>query len=144
VAAYQHRLVFDLYPTQAIDPLLALIREKEVAEPPPRSACRTRSASSSPRSTSPARQPVRPADRRVARPSGHRPAARCRRPRPRAARATEAERKRVDRLIIVALDPGHGGEDPGAIGPSGLREKDVVLAIALQLRDKLNAVPACA
>jgi N-acetylmuramoyl-L-alanine amidase len=41
----------------------------------------------------------------------------------------------------VALDPGHGGEDPGAIGPTGLREKDVVLALALQLRDKLNAVP---
>ena len=49
--------------------------------------------------------------------------------------------QRIDRLIIVALDPGHGGEDPGAIGPTGLREKDVVLAIALQLRDKLNAVP---
>jgi len=47
----------------------------------------------------------------------------------------------VDRLFIVALDPGHGGEDPGAIGPTGLREKDVVLAIALQLRDRLNALP---
>jgi N-acetylmuramoyl-L-alanine amidase len=46
----------------------------------------------------------------------------------------------MDRLIIVALDPGHGGEDPGAIGPTGLREKDVVLAIALKLRDRLNQV----
>jgi N-acetylmuramoyl-L-alanine amidase len=46
----------------------------------------------------------------------------------------------VDRLVIVALDPGHGGEDPGAIGPTGLREKDVVLAVALALRDRLNAV----
>ena len=55
--------------------------------------------------------------------------------------ATPAEQRRVDRLIIVALDPGHGGEDPGAVGPSGLREKDVVLAIALQLRERLNAVP---
>jgi N-acetylmuramoyl-L-alanine amidase len=54
---------------------------------------------------------------------------------------TAAERRRVDRLIIVALDPGHGGEDPGAIGPTGLREKDVVLAVALMLRDRLNAVP---
>ena len=54
---------------------------------------------------------------------------------------TAAERQRIDRLVIVALDPGHGGEDPGAIGPTGLREKDVVLAIALQLRDRLNAVP---
>jgi N-acetylmuramoyl-L-alanine amidase len=33
----------------------------------------------------------------------------------------------TDRLIIIALDPGHGGEDPGAIGPGGTREKDVVL-----------------
>jgi N-acetylmuramoyl-L-alanine amidase len=54
---------------------------------------------------------------------------------------TEAERRRVERLVIVALDPGHGGEDPGAIGPTGLREKDVVLAIALALRSRLNAVP---
>lgn len=45
----------------------------------------------------------------------------------------------LDRLVIVALDPGHGGEDPGAIGPSGLREKDVVLSIALQLREHLHA-----
>jgi len=47
----------------------------------------------------------------------------------------------VDRLVIVALDPGHGGEDPGAIGPTGLREKDVVLAVALALRSQLNALP---
>jgi N-acetylmuramoyl-L-alanine amidase len=71
------------------------------------------------------------------------PRLRCCRRRAAAAPAppTAAERQRVDRLVIVALDPGHGGEDPGAIGPTGLREKDVVLAIALQLRDKLNAVP---
>jgi N-acetylmuramoyl-L-alanine amidase len=47
----------------------------------------------------------------------------------------------VDRLIIVVLDPGHGGEDPGAIGPTGLREKDVALSVALQLRDELNRQP---
>ncbi len=49
--------------------------------------------------------------------------------------------RKIDRLIVIALDPGHGGEDPGAIGPNGLKEKDVVLAVALQLRDKLNALP---
>ena len=43
--------------------------------------------------------------------------------------------------MVIAIDPGHGGEDPGAIGPSGLREKDVVLAVALRLRDRLNSVP---
>jgi N-acetylmuramoyl-L-alanine amidase len=42
-------------------------------------------------------------------------------------------------LIIVALDPGHGGEDPGAIGPGGTREKDVVLALAHRLRSRINS-----
>ena len=46
---------------------------------------------------------------------------------------------RTDRLIVVALDAGHGGEDPGAIGPGGTREKDVVLQMARRLRDRLNA-----
>jgi len=44
----------------------------------------------------------------------------------------------TQRLIVVALDPGHGGEDPGAIGPDGTKEKDVVLSIAKRLRDRLN------
>jgi N-acetylmuramoyl-L-alanine amidase len=45
------------------------------------------------------------------------------------------------RLVIVALDPGHGGEDPGAIGPSGLYEKDVVLQVAHKLRALINEQP---
>jgi N-acetylmuramoyl-L-alanine amidase len=48
---------------------------------------------------------------------------------------------KTDRLVIVALDPGHGGEDPGAVGPGGTREKDVVLQIALRLRDRINKQP---
>jgi N-acetylmuramoyl-L-alanine amidase len=43
-----------------------------------------------------------------------------------------------ERLIVVALDPGHGGEDPGAIGPGGTYEKNVVLQIAQRLRDRIN------
>ena len=46
----------------------------------------------------------------------------------------------TNRLIIVALDPGHGGEDPGAIGPAGTQEKNVVLSIALKLREKINSM----
>jgi len=45
---------------------------------------------------------------------------------------------RTDRLIIIALDPGHGGEDPGAIGPNGTREKDIVLQVAHRLRERIN------
>ena len=48
---------------------------------------------------------------------------------------------KTDRLVIVALDPGHGGEDPGAVGPGGTREKDVVLQIAHRLRDLINQQP---
>jgi N-acetylmuramoyl-L-alanine amidase len=48
---------------------------------------------------------------------------------------------KIDRLVVIAIDPGPGGEDPGAIGPSGLREKDVVLQIAKQLRERLDAQP---
>lgn len=44
------------------------------------------------------------------------------------------------RNIIVAIDAGHGGEDPGAIGPRGTREKDVVLAIARELYNQLEDV----
>jgi N-acetylmuramoyl-L-alanine amidase len=45
------------------------------------------------------------------------------------------------RDLIIAIDAGHGGEDPGAIGMHGTREKDVVLAIARQLALKINAEP---
>lgn len=47
----------------------------------------------------------------------------------------------VTRLVTIAIDPGHGGEDPGAIGKGGTREKDVVLAIARQLRERINQEP---
>lgn len=44
-------------------------------------------------------------------------------------------------FFTVMIDPGHGGEDPGAIGPTGVREKDVVLAISRILRKQINALP---
>ncbi len=43
------------------------------------------------------------------------------------------------REIVIAIDAGHGGEDPGALGPKGAREKDVVLAIAKELQRQINA-----
>ena len=45
------------------------------------------------------------------------------------------------RLLTVAIDPGHGGEDPGAIGGSGTYEKHVALDIAKRLRAKIDAQP---
>ncbi|MDZ7668539.1 MAG: N-acetylmuramoyl-L-alanine amidase [Gammaproteobacteria bacterium] len=45
------------------------------------------------------------------------------------------------RDVVVAIDPGHGGEDPGAIGPARILEKDVVMSISRRLGQRLNAMP---
>ncbi len=59
-----------------------------------------------------------------------------------ATRAVEAKHAPRDlRDLVIAIDAGHGGEDPGAIGKNGLREKDVVLAIAKELDARINAEP---
>ena len=50
-------------------------------------------------------------------------------------------RREEEKVYKVVLDPGHGGKDPGAIGPSGLREKDVVLAVAKELAKLLEEEP---
>jgi len=47
----------------------------------------------------------------------------------------------VDRLVTIMLDPGHGGEDPGAIGRGGSYEKHVTLAVARRLKAKIDAEP---
>ena len=130
VAAYGHRLVFDLYPENPIDPLEALIAERlrDTGETTP----------THPRPTTPpwsqdaadplgdliartdiANKPIHPAAAAPAPP-------------------ITLKAQHTDRLIIIALDPGHGGEDPGAIGPAGTREKDVVLKVARLLRDRIN------
>lgn len=46
-----------------------------------------------------------------------------------------------DRDVVIAVDAGHGGQDPGAIGHRGTREKDVTLAIARELAERINGEP---
>ncbi|SFH21433.1 N-acetylmuramoyl-L-alanine amidase [Modicisalibacter xianhensis] len=55
--------------------------------------------------------------------------------------AREKAQPHPKRDIIIAVDAGHGGEDPGAIGPSGIREKDVVLQIARRLESLIQGTP---
>lgn len=62
-------------------------------------------------------------------------------PRPQAPADADRPSSRGGRTFTIMLDPGHGGEDPGAIGPSGAQEKHVVLAIARQLKRKIDAMP---
>ncbi len=52
-----------------------------------------------------------------------------------------SEERNPGRDIIIAIDPGHGGKDPGAIGKARTREKDVVLAISRALASRINAEP---
>lgn len=135
VAAYRHRLVLDLVPLQPLDPLEALIARHGGVEPPPSAATAEPPA---PATADPLGEWL--ARREQADPApGAAPAppAAARGP-AQAAAPTAPARPAVERLIIVALDPGHGGEDPGAIGPGGTQEKDIVLAIARRLRDELD------
>ena len=134
VAAYAHRLVFDLYPVQTVDPLEELIRQhvSTVDE----STARAADLLGAEIKAMPPAAPSDPLGELIAgRPS---PATA---PKPPAvkAEAKPGPGKKTERLIIVALDPGHGGEDPGAIGPGGTQEKDVVLQVALKLRERINA-----
>jgi N-acetylmuramoyl-L-alanine amidase len=139
VAAYRHRLVFDLYPTVPPDPLLALIREKEQAERQAQAAIDDALGDFIGRMGPPGSQPPVAAAPPASAPAVPTPGPTA--PVTRRAEVDPGTLRKIDRLVIVALDPGHGGEDPGAIGPSGLKEKDVVLQVARKLRDRINAEP---
>jgi len=105
---YQHRLVIDLIPRNAPDPLAQLIDRRPTNEQGLDELLRQLE-------TAPA-----PAEQRD--------------------RSERADR--LDRPITIAIDPGHGGEDPGAIGPGGTMEKDVTLMIAQRLFKLTQGDPA--
>lgn len=118
VGDYKHRLVLDLYPTAPMDPLESWIAERTQSNDALGDFLNKQASSSAAPAPSSQRPDVTPSA-----PAGPPP----------------ASTGITDRLIVVAIDAGHGGEDPGAIGPNGTKEKDVVLQIALKLRDRINA-----
>lgn len=165
VAAYQHRLVLDMYPSVVADPLEALIAERigapQAATPRDPAGVREQAApgavgdplgeliaqhaagsaagSAVGGSVGGAvvKAPAGPAKPTAPAVASTAPAAAASTGRSARSSGSDAN-ARTDRLIIVALDPGHGGEDPGAVGPGGTREKDVVLRLAHQLRERIN------
>jgi N-acetylmuramoyl-L-alanine amidase len=129
---YKHRLVLDVYPERPRDPLLALVAPGpdpigEIARAPV-----TESPAAAPAE---AEQPSKPEAE-----SPPLPVVRLE-----PGKALELPRvpekpklPRVERLVIVAIDAGHGGEDPGARGRGGTHEKDVTLAIARRLKARID------
>jgi len=169
---YNHRLVMDLYPSKAIDPLEELIAQhtqpnKELsrgASIAPSSLASQQSANvNKPKAAAadvlsvwieeqskkltlrPAPQApieaIAPMVAKPSTPSALRAAEESQGPKdkPIGASADQGGAELVDRWIVVAIDPGHGGEDPGAIGKQGTKEKDVVLQIALKLKSLINS-----
>ena len=131
VAEYRYRLLFDLYPDQPVDPLIALLDRpsgetllKRDAPPEFRPDARL---DTKPELKAPQKGDVRGDARNDAADAGR--------------DAFTKKPPAVARIITIALDPGHGGEDPGAIGQGGSHEKHVVLAIAQRLRARLEAEP---
>ena len=130
VASYQHRLVLDLYPTVPADPLETWIAERTQNNDALSDWLNKQATAGAPgTSGTPARQTTPPTQAPAA---GQNTA-------PTGPSNPLTQEPLADRLIVVAIDAGHGGEGPGAVGPNGTKEEDVVLQIALKLRDRINA-----
>ncbi|MFZ9676732.1 MAG: N-acetylmuramoyl-L-alanine amidase [Quisquiliibacterium sp.] len=128
VGRYRHRLLLDLYPSIPLDPLAQFLGEMQSRDDPIAALLRERAPLAQ---AKPPMYELRPAPPVGAKPT---PPSSAREPR-------QAREAQVARLFTIAIDAGHGGEDPGAIGHGGTREKDVVLAIARLLRKRINAEP---
>ncbi|KND55456.1 N-acetylmuramoyl-L-alanine amidase [Candidatus Paraburkholderia kirkii] len=168
IGSYKYRLVFDLYPAVAPDPLMELLAETERKQeafdranpnssaPPPATLSGPTIAQKpgSPDSTDEFFQKYAQNDAQAesAPAPTPKPSAKPRVPSPPPVIARKDDDDQytfsapkqgagTTRLLTVAIDPGHGGEDPGAIGGAGTYEKHIALDIAKRLRAKIDAQP---
>ena len=120
VGEYNYRMVFDLYPTTPPDPLMELVKSsarKESALAKSNEEVDLIAQFATKKEKDAPRSPVAQAIPEI--------------------KDAPAPAK-YKRLITIAIDPGHGGEDPGAIGALGSKEKNVVLSIAKRLKEKIE------
>lgn len=141
VAGYKYRTVFDLYPAVPPDPLMELLQQSERKEEALAQSGDDSEAFFQQYAQNGDTTPKAPSHPAVPHRAPEAPVQLAQRPGRGMAKAPLAKRGRTIRLITIALDPGHGGEDPGAIGHRGSYEKNVVLQIAKRLRDKIDAQP---
>jgi N-acetylmuramoyl-L-alanine amidase len=114
VGNYGHRLVLDIYPAIPPDPLMALLNENSAGMLETGAVTDTKTGAKTNATDS------------------------------KSSRNIDASRKNKPatvRLITVAIDPGHGGEDPGATSRTGTHEKNITLAIARKLKAKIDKEP---
>lgn len=130
VGEYGYRLVLDVYPAQPLDPLMALLEQLKTPDMEAASAPATtvQAAEELPAREGPEPSITPGTDKVDAQP----PAA--------APPHKNIPELRV-RTLIIAIDAGHGGEDPGAIGRKGSREKNVTLAIARKVKTLVDSTP---
>ena len=120
VAEYKNRFVVDFYPKRPVDPLLTLIekstdpfmREDEITRALRLAESETNGSGNLEVAKA---QPNAPLEKKL--------------------------NPQLRRIITVAIDPGHGGEDPGAVGKGGTYEKNVVLAISKRLKAEIDKMP---
>jgi N-acetylmuramoyl-L-alanine amidase len=116
IGDYGHRLVLDIYPIEPLDPLLALLQKPEL---------KMGQAFGKSADGEPSEEP-----KREVRPNNKQPQS-----------TKEPAGPVVNRLVTIVVDAGHGGEDPGARGRSGTREKHVTLTIARKLKSLIDVEP---
>ncbi len=134
---YKHRLVLDIYPLQ--DELMAMLdkknseasTQKPIVEPLPPSTDAPAESTAEPTAELPPNTEL-PTDIKPIEPN---------KDASKEVSKDTSKNKEDDRLITIALDAGHGGEDPGARGASGSREKVITLQIAKKLKAKIDAEP---
>jgi N-acetylmuramoyl-L-alanine amidase len=129
VAEYGHRLVMDIFPTHPVDPIIALLQSTGVAIHLNESG--TANMPEIPATPETENKPAKPSIQ-------------ASQTKPAAIPESSPSRERTDkngRILIIAIDAGHGGEDPGARGRRGTNEKNVTLAIARKLKIQIDDTP---
>ncbi len=126
VGGYGHRLVLDIYPAKPVDPLLALLETGNAVDAAAGMSAPAKADKAAPApSIKPEEKLAKVEEEKAVNPR----------------KAKGKDPLDLVRLVTIALDAGHGGEDPGAKGARGTFEKDVTLSIAKRVKAKLDEEP---